>query len=610
MEEVGNDVFRQRFEMEDKKMKAKVYLLAIISIILISQSVMAAKPMPPYWLEIIVGGAQLHLRSDAKPPASLPDPIAVVAPGQGVNLRAKMVGGRRAYMMWPRIYGNVGPNTTIDAHGYDRMMFTVNNGSYHATGEWTVKDERYGWNCKGGSINPNGASTLEKVIWRAPMKPGIYSIRVIGFLDLHYVRITPAGKTEKDEKSGKQSAEFKIKVDGNLKPVGSFSNSQKKVLKKFFKLPTGPMMNVNIKGYKLPSGSLNNIYSVFNDKYDDYVCGAWQGKVLEMLDGMRVGADKKLFDNLDYGPIQAYWGMHQAVVIYPKGTDWRKTGTVLDPWVNQHPETFTIKEWNKRFKVGVGPSGVYQGAYPLNGGKGYPAKHLSIPSKHMKLLKRCSKKQREQYMKLKTKTARQQFIDKLPSGLNQSTAVVVHCPVKMLLEDDRGRRVGWLNNTFLHEIPGVDMDMFPEADGSSGLMLMLPLADYKVTIEGNQSGAFTFTRALPKQVTNTPLTDVRNVKISQGEIFHCEISPTKPNSKIISDKGQSLTLVNVLKEDSQPKPPVQAKPPVQPKPPGQSKPQSRPKPQTNKQHYQDVFETSPSHSNGAQNNGGWKTIVK
>jgi hypothetical protein len=40
---------------------------------------------------------------------------------------------------------------------------------------------------------------------------------------------------------------------------------------------------------------------------------------------------------------------HHAVIVYPKGTDWKRTGVVLDGWIHQESEpsrmTFLFKDW-------------------------------------------------------------------------------------------------------------------------------------------------------------------------------------------------------------------------------------------------------------------------
>ena len=84
--------------------------------------------------------------------------------------------------------------------------------------------------------------------------------------------------------------------------------------------------------------------------------------MLGLLDNIKYGTNaeqKKLLEGYDYGPIQANCGItpggHQAVVIYPKGTDWRVTGTVLDPWPEQRSILYdggmekNISAWSKSF---------------------------------------------------------------------------------------------------------------------------------------------------------------------------------------------------------------------------------------------------------------------
>jgi len=127
------------------------------------------------------------------------------------------------------------------------------------------------------------------------------------------------------------------------------------------KIPEGPV-SVALKSGKLPPsvmdpllnflsvfksgtkpGIVNNMlatYSVGHRKYfENWACGSYQGRVLEFLDELKSDAKTcTLLNGFKYGPIQAYKGGHQAVVIYPIHADWRKTGTVLDPWPEQDPK--------------------------------------------------------------------------------------------------------------------------------------------------------------------------------------------------------------------------------------------------------------------------------
>ncbi len=140
------------------------------------------------------------------------------------------------------------------------------------------------------------------------------------------------------------------------------------------------------------SGITNNIMQMAGVKdLDEFTCGGYQGKVLNILNTLKFSKDpcaRQVLDDWDYGPIQAFYGAHQAVVIYPKGTDWKSTGIVLDPWIEQTPDIiYRIDDWAKKMSLlnqnpisvildsepyfdGIGPSEVYRrnfNKYPIFG---------------------------------------------------------------------------------------------------------------------------------------------------------------------------------------------------------------------------------------------------
>ncbi len=508
----------------------------------------AAEEPPPFWIAISPDNAELDAGPQARPPAETTEPIATVAPGQTVNLRAKLVGGRRAYMMWPDTYANVGPNTTIEAHGFDRMSYTVQTETFRGTGEWTVTDESYTWDTGGrGALSPTVQSG-ERAVWTAPMNPGTYTLSVTGQVKFHFVRQAPGGTVEQDEDSGKVSRSFAIVVGGpaEAQPV-SAEEAMQHIITRFNGLGTGPEMDAWMTG-TISAGTLNNLYSVFSDVNDNYVCGAWQGRVLDMLDAMRNGSpeEKAIFEHYDYGPVQAYYGGHQAVVVYPRGTDWRQTGTVLDPWPNQRPETYTIRAWEDRFWFGVGPSSVWQGQYPLTGGTGYPQPRLSIPPDHMAVLRRLPGDQRDRYLALTNADDRASFIANLPPNVTESAGVAVQSPVRMLVTDIMGRRVGWQDQaTFVYEIPGADVDIFPEPDGTFGMSVLLPYAEYNVQVTGDAPGSFGFVRAMPATVTASPLMQAQSVEIAPGESFSYRLCPATPDGALVGGDGTQTALAVV-----------------------------------------------------------------
>jgi hypothetical protein len=129
----------------------------------------------------------------------------------------------------------------------------------------------------------------------------------------------------------------------------------------------------------VPLGGINNLVYGQNQ----YACGNYQGDILSLLDRLRFSSDpaqRLLVQGLDYGPIEVWYdprdpsgpGGHQAVVAWPHGTDWKQTGVVLDPWIAQQPNVYSVSLWSHYFfSQPPRPAAVYHGQYPLTGGKGY-----------------------------------------------------------------------------------------------------------------------------------------------------------------------------------------------------------------------------------------------
>lgn len=499
-----------------------------------------AAEWPPFWVAVSVGDSQLDAGPQAKPPAATAEPVATVKAGETVTLRAKVVGGRRAYMMWPEQYANVGANTTILVRGFDRLEYQVQTTGYLASASWTVSEEKYSWDTgKQGALYSIDQNS-ERVSWTAPTREGVYRITVSGQVKFHSVRNLPGGIVEGDEDSGKVSRTISIAVkkkDEEATETMTDTEALKHILNRFNALGSGPLRDggdpvvlpiLGPVGPILEPGSSTNIRSIFNSSYREFVCGGWQSKVLDMLDSMRNGSEteQQIFEHYDYGPIHAYYGGHQAVVIYPKGTNWKVTGTVLDPWPKQRPETFSVPEWNRRFWFGQGPSTVYEGQYPLTGGADYPKPLLRIPPSHMAILKRLAPEQRRQYTQLTDQRARDDFINSLPPSDTETTAVVVHSPVQMIVADETGRRVGWVDEqTFVYEIPGVDVDCFPEGDDDHGMMLLLPQGRYSVQITGVRAGSFGFTRVVAPTTSSTPLSQKLDIPVQPGQKYTCVLTP-------------------------------------------------------------------------------------
>jgi hypothetical protein len=254
---------------------------------------------------------------------------------------------------------------------------------------------------------------------------------------------------------------------------------------------------------KIPRGLVsngpdNNKLWWFDKKYDDYTCGAYQSRVLGMLDNIKYGNDpaqKKLLEGYDYGPIQTNCGVtpggHQAVVIYPKGTDWRQTGTVLDPWPEQRSKSYTMEEWKKIFPHGLNPSSYYKGQYPICGGSGYndPRKTELTPAES-NWYKSLSGQRQEGYKNIKDVTERKRRMKIDYANRDNTTRTAADCPLNLYVTDQAGRVSGFPDGILRTEIPGVSVNTFQLSDGTYWTELAYPSNnDFKVLLKATGRGS-------------------------------------------------------------------------------------------------------------------------
>lgn len=244
------------------------------------------------------------------------------------------------------------------------------------------------------------------------------------------------------------------------------------------RIPSGPLSDDT--GYMVLSpGSYNNIYSILFSRYAGFTCGEYQSKVLEFLHNIQASTEEcSMLNDFEFGPVQTRSRGHHAVAVYPAGTDWKKTGTVFDPWYNQKPETFPIADWP--FKSPIADTG--------NGDNAYPTANI---------------------------------------------AGVVHCPVNLLFTDPDGRRSGIDDvGEFHFEIPGVTfIRMSDDTDGYQWYFsLEGDLNSYKMTINAIDDGTFEVFTVSASDMSGYQYTQQ---PIKKGQSAHMEFSVAEPDPPIV-----------------------------------------------------------------------------
>lgn len=217
-------------------------------------------------------------------------------------------------------------------------------------------------------------------------------------------------------------------------------------------------------------GQFNNLVFGANST----ACGGYQDQVLKWLLGLYFSADpadRALLDGFDFGPIQITKGAHQAVVLYPKGTDWRSNGIVFDPWVEQQPRLYTIDEWDGMFFFSPeGSRGNILTPIDTNVGK-FP----TTPDKNGRFEYDDVYSSKPRQVRNRTKGGRQ---------------ILVQSPVAVLVSSTDGDEFGLkADGTFVNDF-GIDVEgtFLLKDDGTYGTSLNLPDGAYDVTLTGTATG--------------------------------------------------------------------------------------------------------------------------
>jgi hypothetical protein len=262
------------------------------------------------------------------------------------------------------------------------------------------------------------------------------------------------------------------------------------------------------------TGERNNILDFLGyPGYSEFVCGAYQSKVLNFLNALKFSQDpceQVLLTKWEYAPIQAWWGGHQAVVLYPWATNWMETGYILDPWIEQKPMVYAVQDWAVYFSVaglsgplgrgaegavggsfiGIGPSEVYrsEGAFPIFGGDYAPAGLQNLSAEEMEYIKSLPDDKQALFRKL-PKTQQKYYLQLKMNGREGVRKVLAHCPLTLYVIDAQGARSGIVGDEVLSELADVSFAVFPLQDGTFYTELIYPVgAGYTLVMQGRDVG--------------------------------------------------------------------------------------------------------------------------
>ncbi|WP_135612049.1 hypothetical protein [Methanococcoides sp. AM1] len=264
-------------------------------------------------------------------------------------------------------------------------------------------------------------------------------------------------------------------------------------------------------------GTATNLYANLNDEYGEFTCGSYQDKVLRFLSKMQsTPGECHLLNGYDFGPIEGSYSAHHATVVYPKGTDWKKTGIVFDPWPQQKPEVMPIADWEKTFS-------------PIAG-------DTSPGSRH-------------KYNTTKDPNDYQYAAWTAAGDLAQGTGDLIgdmgalvgfgQCPVNILITDSNGRQLGAIDDSnMVFEIPDAFITRMADGEGGYSWYFILQNTDeYDVDITAFDDGEFEFF------VMNTNTEQLQNYGervIKNGEVAEVELSSQDPTTPMTLPDGSEV----------------------------------------------------------------------
>lgn len=303
-----------------------------------------------------------------------------------------------------------------------------------------------------------------------------------------------------------------------ITPTKCPADTEEKKLAEILKLYTARIPNGIAS-----TGKMNNIYDFFGYAgYAEFTCGGYQSKVLDFLNALKYSqnpCERELLDNWDYGPIQAWFGYHQAVAIYPKGTDWTQTGIVLDPWPKQTPKSYSANDWAIMFSatgyspgfsmaeqitgpsfIGIGASDVYREgqAYPIVGGDYKNASNedmkITFSADDFRIIQSLPKEKREAFNKM-PKSEQKSWLQVVRQGGEKIQKTIANCPLTLYLLSPEGKRSGISGSEIFNELPDVSFMMLKLTDGTNYTEISYPdNAGYTLVLEAtNQGQAHVFT---------------------------------------------------------------------------------------------------------------------
>jgi hypothetical protein len=270
----------------------------------------------------------------------------------------------------------------------------------------------------------------------------------------------------------------------------------------------------------------------------EFKCDGTQEKVLRFLHGIEQDLEKcHLLNGWEWGPIWGSGSGHRAVVVYPEGTDWKKEGTVLDPWPTQEPEWYRIAEWEKKFP-GIAGETVegYRDKYPTTMNW---REDLEKKAWYWKAWDWLEEEDKNDVTESSLGWIR--LPEYMAAQFKRWITGLAECPVDLVITDQEGRRSGVLEDgSMAFEVPHCFVVNAPDEEGDAHWYFELDpetAGPCRLEIRGKGEGTF---QLLVANAPSGSMLYYDEQPISPGAVAELVLDVGDPEAPLVLSDGREI----------------------------------------------------------------------
>ena len=296
------------------------------------------------------------------------------------------------------------------------------------------------------------------------------------------------------------------------------------------------------------------------EKYEPWVCGSQQTRVINMLDGLRLSKDateRSIIDKYyDYGPVEVVapyvlntLAGHLAVAVYPKNTFWRDTAQIFDIWMKNNHGIYGIEEWEFMTDGRAGGFQCDPPFYPLCGGTYQRVKRpeYKLTPNEQQFYNNLSQETKDKisasineraYSDVRDAQKKYLIERMMEFDARDKVRVVVQCPFNvMVVNKETGERVGYdAEGNFISEDAGVYPEIRSYKDNEVISYFMLPNdGEYEVRAAGIDNGSATVMTSYPTEDGEFEIFEYNDIQVNNNSDLVLELDKDKSNAKLSID---------------------------------------------------------------------------